>query len=75
MAKAKKVFVCQDCGHESIRWVGKCPSCNQGNTMVEEIQQPVSKRDLGLATGQAESNRPVTLAEVSLKRRPGEYRT
>ncbi|NLI61188.1 MAG: DNA repair protein RadA [Clostridiales bacterium] len=68
MAKAKKVFVCQDCGHESIRWVGKCPSCNQWNTMVEEIQQPVSKRDLGLATGQAESNRPVTLAEVSLKR-------
>jgi DNA repair protein RadA/Sms len=36
MAKAKVKFVCQDCGYESPKWMGKCPACNAWNTMVEE---------------------------------------
>ena len=39
MAKSKSAFFCQHCGHESTKWVGKCPSCNQWNTFVEEIIQ------------------------------------
>ena len=37
MAKIKKAFFCQNCGAQSPKWVGKCPSCNQWNTFVEEI--------------------------------------
>lgn len=37
MAKAKTVYFCQNCGHESPKWLGKCPSCSQWNTFVEEI--------------------------------------
>lgn len=37
MAKVKKAFFCQNCGAQSLKWVGKCPSCNQWNTFVEEI--------------------------------------
>jgi len=37
MAKVKKAFFCQNCGAQSPKWVGKCPSCNQWNTFVEEI--------------------------------------
>ncbi len=37
MAKVKKAYFCQNCGAQSPKWVGKCPSCNQWNTFVEEI--------------------------------------
>lgn len=37
MSKTKSVYYCQKCGFESIKWLGKCPSCNEWNTFVEEI--------------------------------------
>jgi DNA repair protein RadA/Sms len=37
MAKTKTAYFCQECGHESPKWLGKCPSCNQWNTLVEEL--------------------------------------
>jgi DNA repair protein RadA/Sms len=37
MAKAKVVYACQNCGFQSPKWLGKCPDCNQWNTLVEEI--------------------------------------
>lgn len=39
MAKQKSVFFCRNCGYESPKWVGKCPSCAQWNTFSEEIVQ------------------------------------
>ncbi len=36
--KIKSVFVCSECGFESAKWNGICPSCSQGNTMVEELR-------------------------------------
>ena len=38
MAKIKSVYICSECGHESPKWVGKCPSCSEWNTMNEEIK-------------------------------------
>ena len=35
--KIKTVYVCSSCGAESPKWVGKCPKCNEWNTMEEEI--------------------------------------
>lgn len=37
MAKTKTAYFCQSCGYESAQWLGKCPSCNQWNTLVKEI--------------------------------------
>ncbi|MEY2895618.1 MAG: hypothetical protein RIS42_1337 [Bacteroidota bacterium] len=37
MAKAKTSFFCQSCGHQAPKWLGKCPSCNEWNTFVEEL--------------------------------------
>lgn len=37
MAKLKTVFVCQECGYESPKWMGKCPGCSSWNSMVEEV--------------------------------------
>src|SRR5690606_33501012 len=39
MSKLKTAFFGQNCGYESTRWVGKCPSCSQWNTFVEELVQ------------------------------------
>jgi len=46
MSKVKKAFFCQNCGYESVKWLGQCPSCNQWNTFVEEIiQKEVGKNN------------------------------
>jgi DNA repair protein RadA/Sms len=37
MSKTKSAFFCQHCGYESPKWLGKCPSCNEWNSFVEEI--------------------------------------
>lgn len=42
--KIKTVFVCSECGFESAKWNGICPSCGQGNTMLEEIRESSSKQ-------------------------------
>ena len=37
MAKANKtLFVCNECGYESAKWLGKCPACNSWNTFFEQ---------------------------------------
>lgn len=36
MAKSKTVFVCQECGNESSKWLGKCPACNSWNSFYEQ---------------------------------------
>jgi DNA repair protein RadA/Sms len=38
--KPKAVFVCQDCGAQSQKWMGKCPDCGAWNTLVEERAAP-----------------------------------
>ncbi|WP_407720474.1 DNA repair protein RadA [Ruminococcus sp. JE7B6] len=38
MAKIKSVYICSECGYETPKWVGKCPSCGEWNTMNEEIK-------------------------------------
>jgi len=51
MAKSKSIFVCQECGYESAKWMGRCPSCNQWNSFVEQIQE-VRSRGLETAAGE-----------------------
>ena len=48
MAKTKTIFFCQNCGAESAKWIGRCPSCNEWNTYVEEI---IRKKNSGTISG------------------------
>jgi DNA repair protein RadA/Sms len=41
MSKPKTKFCCQECGYESAKWMGKCPSCQSWNSMVEEVETVV----------------------------------
>ncbi len=38
----KTYYVCNDCGHKSLKWVGRCPYCGNFNTMNEETERPSS---------------------------------
>ena len=42
MAKVKTIYVCKECGYESIKWLGRCPDCNNWNTFEEEVSKPKS---------------------------------
>ena len=48
MAKAKAHLVCQSCGYQAPKWLGRCPGCQEWNTFVEErvIEEKVPERDL-----------------------------
>ena len=37
MAKQRTTHFCKNCGFESVKWIGRCPSCAEWNTFVEEI--------------------------------------
>lgn len=43
MKKTDTTFVCQNCGHQSRKWLGKCPECGEWNSLVEERLRPVTK--------------------------------
>lgn len=47
MAKIKSVYICSNCGYESAKWLGKCPGCNEWNTMNEEIKESVKTAPSG----------------------------
>ena len=41
--KSKTVFLCTNCGNESVKWAGRCPACGQWNTMEEYTPTPIAK--------------------------------
>ena len=45
MAKLKTIWVCSECGNETPKWVGKCPSCGSWDTYYEEKAQNIKARD------------------------------
>ncbi len=62
-AKSRSVFVCQNCGQESPRWLGHCPGCGAWNTLVEELRptRPPAERSRSGTTGA----RPVRLSQIA----------
>ena len=45
MAKAKTVYICSECGAESLGWYGKCPNCGEWGTLNEEIVAPTPVKE------------------------------
>ena len=59
--KSKTVFLCSNCGEETPKWQGRCPSCGAWNTLEEYTPQPAVK---AAVTRSAAGNRPKRLSEV-----------
>lgn len=65
MAKEKTVFVCTNCGQDSPKWVGKCPSCGQWNTYVEQVvRKESSAARHGVAILEPTKSQPLTLNDI-----------
>lgn len=63
MAKSKYIYVCNQCGYESSKWNGKCPSCNSWNSFEEELRGDTSK--VSSLSGSADLSDKITeLAEI-----------
>lgn len=62
MAKAKTVFFCTNCGNETPKWQGRCPSCGAWNTIEEHIGKAASGRAKAAPVGI--SKKPQKLSEV-----------
>lgn len=63
MAKVKSAYFCQNCGHETPKWLGKCPSCNEWNTFVEELVQKQVPQVVAFSKS-GESAKPQALNEI-----------
>lgn len=64
MVKIKSSFFCSNCGAESAKWIGKCPSCQEWNTYREEIVEKKSSSTKKI-TFQTKDSAPVLIQDVS----------
>jgi DNA repair protein RadA/Sms len=64
MAKQKNIFVCQECGAESPKWVGRCPACNNWNTYVEEIKITGKASNRQLHSDRTTKRKPLPFNQV-----------
>ncbi len=60
----KTVFFCQECGHESSKWVGQCPACGSWNSFVEEAVKPKKAYE---GTALLKRSKPLTLSEIDME--------
>ena len=76
MAKDKIAYVCENCGQESAKWIGKCPSCGQWNTFKEirvnndTGSQAARSAASSLRTSLEGKPRPTLLKDISSKESP-----
>lgn len=69
MAKAKTKFVCQECGYQTPKWMGRCPDCGAWNTLVEEVVVEPQEKKPGRVQLQplgASGGKPETLAAIEV---------
>ena len=67
MSKIKTAFFCSNCGYESAKWTGKCPSCNEWNTFVEEVitkDNKLEEADWKKLSQDKKEGRTISLHEV-----------
>ncbi|NMA73357.1 MAG: DNA repair protein RadA [Bacteroidales bacterium] len=67
MAKTKQVFVCNYCGQESSKWIGKCPSCNKWNTF-KELTLPTKSSSQSFSLISSPQSSPIKLKEIPLEK-------
>lgn len=76
MAKDKIMYVCSNCGQESAKWIGKCPSCGQWNTFKEirvaadTGQQAARQTAMSVRAGSLHRNKPLLLKDISAQDEP-----
>ncbi|MDY0407310.1 DNA repair protein RadA [Virgibacillus sp. 179-BFC.A HS] len=70
MAKRSTKFVCQECGYETAKWMGKCPGCQNWNTFVEEVQMTGAKSRHAFAGVPKYSSKPEKISAIKSEKEP-----
>lgn len=70
MAKAKTAYFCQECGYNSPKWVGRCPSCGEWNTMVQEVIEKEDKKTTGSWKSISLASKPKAITEIEYQEEP-----
>jgi DNA repair protein RadA/Sms len=70
MAKAKTAYFCQECGYNSPKWVGRCPSCGEWNTFVQEVIEKEDKKPTVTWKSVNLASRPKAIAEIEYANEP-----
>ena len=68
MSKLKTSFFCQTCGSQSPKWMGKCNSCGEWNTIVEEVIQNEQKGSVKFSFGDRKPSVPVRISEINFQK-------
>src|SRR3712207_6578132 len=73
MAKIRTKYVCQNCGYENPKWLGKCPECLQWNTFVEETEVKESPKERAVKERAIRSSfntntRPVKINSIEVQK-------
>lgn len=66
-SKNKTMYVCQECGYKTVRWLGKCPGCGSWNTLQEEV---VTAENQGRGISGGTSEKPLPIGEVTVEDLP-----
>ncbi|MDD3967977.1 MAG: DNA repair protein RadA [Proteiniphilum sp.] len=71
MAKLKSVYFCSQCGYESPKWMGKCPSCGEWSSFVEElVRKDIAARQEDTRSFQSHRSEPLPLREIRADEEP-----
>ena len=68
MAKEKIAFVCSSCGYDSPKWIGRCPSCGEWNTFVE--QKLGKGKNSQLSTSNSQLSTPISMSKIETSEEP-----
>ncbi len=70
MVKDRMVYVCSSCGYDSPKWIGKCPSCGEWNTMKEFNQGSKASASLVGRAGTAMKSAPISMSKIPTDESP-----
>ena len=61
--KTKSTYICGECGYQTAKWMGKCPSCGEWNTLTETIIE--SKKETAAKTRSVYAKKPSKINDIS----------
>lgn len=63
--KSKSVYICNECGYRSPKWLGKCPGCNMWNTLTETLETPQKAVSAANTAAKTTLNRPLKIGNIT----------
>ena len=68
MAKVKTAFFCQNCGARHAKWMVQCTTCNEGNTLVEEIVQKEEIHKWNVTAEKSGPNKALAISQIQIQK-------